>query len=181
MTKILMVCTGNVCRSPAGELLMQEYLGNVAHTRSAGTRAMVGHGIPDPMRELLAADGLDGSAHTARQLTPAISRHADIIIAMSAADRATLVRDETSAIPKAFLLTELATAARESAPLAGATRKERVANIPASIIAFRPELSGLVTGDVPDPYGRDSEDYRKVYVIIKEAVLAIDRWVTQGT
>ncbi|HEX7589462.1 MAG TPA: hypothetical protein VF362_00600, partial [Demequinaceae bacterium] len=126
-------------------------------------------------------DGLDGSAHTARQLTPGMARDADIIIAMSAEDRAAIVRDESSSIPKTLLLMEVAAAAGANVPLAGATRKKRVANIPSSIIACRPELSGMVWEDVPDPYGRGPKDYERAYLMIKEAVLAIDRWVTQGT
>ena len=181
MTAILVVCTGNICRSPACELLMQQYLGDVARTRSAGTGATTGLGISEPMGELLSADGLDPSAHKARQLTPSLSRRADIIVAMSASDRAAIVRSETSVIARALLFTEIVAAAEARAPLAGSTRKERIAGIPAAIIAFRPELSGLACGDVPDPFGLDLEAYSEAYTTIKEGVVAIDRWVTQGT
>lgn len=181
MTKILVVCTGNICRSPACVLLLRKHLGGVVGISSAGTGAMNGNGIPEPMRDLLSADGLDGSAHRSRHLTPALSRHADIIIAMTAAHRTTIVRAETSAIPKTFLLSEIASAAEGCAPLAGATRRERLANIPAAIIAFRPELSALTPWDVPDPFGRGPEVYQEAYAMIKLAVLAIDRWVSQGT
>jgi protein-tyrosine phosphatase len=181
MATILVVCTGNICRSPACELLLQQYLGDVARIGSAGTSATVGEAISEPMTGLLAADGLDGSAYTARQLTPALARGSDIIIAMSAECRRAIVRDESSSIPKTLLLMEVAAAAGAGIPLAGATRKARVASIPSSIIAARPELSGMVWDDVPDPYGGGPQDYERAYLMIKEAVLAIDRWVTQGT
>jgi protein-tyrosine phosphatase len=161
--------------------MLKRAFGGAAGIRSAGTGAKKGDGISEPMRELLTADGLDGSAHKARQLTPALARHADVIIAMTAVHRTTIVRAETSAIHKTFLLSELASAAEHCAPLTGATRGERLAGIPAAIIAFRPELSGLVARDVPDPYGRGPDIYQESYAMIKEAVLAIDRWVTQGT
>lgn len=45
---IMFVCTGNVCRSPMGELLMRRYLSGTSITvSSAGTHALVGHPI-DP-------------------------------------------------------------------------------------------------------------------------------------
>ena len=45
---IMFVCTGNICRSPMGELLMSRYLANTTvQVTSAGTRGLPMHQI-DP-------------------------------------------------------------------------------------------------------------------------------------
>ena len=50
---ILAVCTGNVCRSPAVERLLASKLGPTVSVSSAGTHALVGHPISEPMAALL--------------------------------------------------------------------------------------------------------------------------------
>ena len=50
---ILAVCTGNVCRSPAVERLLASKLGPTVRVSSAGTHALVGHPISEPMAALL--------------------------------------------------------------------------------------------------------------------------------
>ena len=43
---IMFVCTGNICRSPMGELLMTHYLnGTTVQVSSAGTRGLPMHPI----------------------------------------------------------------------------------------------------------------------------------------
>lgn len=45
---IMFVCTGNICRSPMGELLLTKYLnGTTVRVSSAGTRGLPMHQI-DP-------------------------------------------------------------------------------------------------------------------------------------
>jgi len=112
MASILVVCTGNICRSPAGEILLQGYLGDLARVTSAGTHAMVGQAPTAPMLDLLAADGFDGSGHRASQLTAARIEEADLIIAMTAAHRRWVLQETPSALAKTFLLTELAAGVR---------------------------------------------------------------------
>ena len=51
---IMFVCTGNICRSPMGELLMTHYLnGTTVQVSSAGTRGLPMHPI-DPLRKAAA-------------------------------------------------------------------------------------------------------------------------------
>ncbi|GAB3624535.1 hypothetical protein GCM10027418_26200 [Mariniluteicoccus endophyticus] len=62
-----MVCTGNICRSPAGHLLLQRYLGDSVEVTSAGTHALVGQPV-DPTRPR------NGSAFE-RMDTPYVTGH----------------------------------------------------------------------------------------------------------
>ncbi len=79
---ILVVCVGNICRSPTGELLLQQLLPE-NHISSAGVGALVGRPMDDLAAEIAVQHGLDPNGHVARQLTPEICKHADIILAMS--------------------------------------------------------------------------------------------------
>jgi protein-tyrosine phosphatase len=84
-SRILMVCVGNICRSPMAEVLLRERLR--AHPRaptigSAGIAALVGKPA-DPMAvQLMQERGIDLTAHRARQLTPELIRGSDLILVM---------------------------------------------------------------------------------------------------
>ena len=58
---ILVVCTGNVCRSPAAERLLASKLGSTVQVASAGTHALVGQPISEPMAALLRDSDLSRS------------------------------------------------------------------------------------------------------------------------
>ena len=79
---ILVVCVGNICRSPTGELLLRQLLPE-KHISSAGVGALVGRPMDDLAAEIAVQHGLDPNGHVARQLTQEICKHADIILAMS--------------------------------------------------------------------------------------------------
>ncbi len=81
--RIIVVCTGNICRSPIGEALLRERLqGRVEEVSSAGTGALVGYPA-DPMAvEVAAEHGLDLSAHRARQATLPLLSQMDLILTM---------------------------------------------------------------------------------------------------
>jgi protein-tyrosine phosphatase len=115
---ILTVCTGNVCRSPVLERLLAfgiarhwpEAASGPAALRlaSAGTRALVGRSIPDPLRLRLAAAGADSSPNAARQLTREMIADAGMVIAASRAHRAAIVELHPPAVRITFTLRELA-------------------------------------------------------------------------
>ncbi len=88
---ILMVCVGNVCRSPMAAAVLADRLarrGVVATVESAGIAALVGRPAEPIARALLAERGLDLSGHRARQLTPELVRAADLVLVMDAAQQA---------------------------------------------------------------------------------------------
>lgn len=81
--RILVVCTGNICRSPLAEaLLRRELAGRGIEVASAGTSAMVGWPA-DVMSVAVAADhGLDISAHRAQQASTALLAASDLILTL---------------------------------------------------------------------------------------------------
>lgn len=79
---ILVVCVGNICRSPTGERLLQRLLPE--HTiSSAGVGALVGRPIDELAADVATEHGLATGGHEARQLTPDICRDAELILVMS--------------------------------------------------------------------------------------------------
>jgi protein-tyrosine phosphatase len=84
MTGVLMVCEGNVCRSPVAAALLTQALPQVA-VRSAGTRALVGHGAAPLAVELMDERGIDLRPHVSMLLTSAQVSGAQLILAMTRA------------------------------------------------------------------------------------------------
>ncbi|MFL5320755.1 MAG: low molecular weight protein-tyrosine-phosphatase [Myxococcaceae bacterium] len=80
-SSILMVCTGNICRSPMAEGLARARFPN-ARVQSAGLAALVGHSADPLAVELLKERGLDISAHKARQLSSQMVREFELILVM---------------------------------------------------------------------------------------------------
>jgi len=85
---VLMVCTGNICRSPTAEGLLrhaleQEGLGQRVRVDSAGTHDYHIGEAPDP-RSIAAArrQGIDLSGLRARQVAVADFTHFDLLLAM---------------------------------------------------------------------------------------------------
>lgn len=80
---ILIVCVGNVCRSPAAEALLAHRLqGKGLTIHSAGIGALVGNPMDKNAHEVLRDHGLDHMAHRARQVDSEMLHQADLILAM---------------------------------------------------------------------------------------------------
>jgi protein-tyrosine phosphatase len=84
--QILVVCVGNICRSPMAEALLKRDLrGNDEFTvESAGLGALVGHPASEHSVALMRELGLDISAHRARQIHPDMVQAADLVLVMEA-------------------------------------------------------------------------------------------------
>lgn len=81
--KILILCVGNVCRSPTAERLFEHRLAGRGYTiRSAGLHALENQPIDETARAILAENGYNGDYHQARQLEALHLRNADIVLVM---------------------------------------------------------------------------------------------------
>lgn len=81
--KILVVCVGNICRSPTAEFLFRHYLSSAGVAiDSAGLGALVDKPMDPSALELLDAYGVDGTRHRARQVSAPMLRDASLVLAM---------------------------------------------------------------------------------------------------
>ena len=101
--RILVVCTGNICRSPVAEAMLRQALPG-RQLGSAGLGALVGHGVEPTARSLAEADGLDVGSHQARQLTAEMIQDADLILVMSHGQRRAVGEIAPEALGKTMLL-----------------------------------------------------------------------------
>jgi protein-tyrosine phosphatase len=95
--KILIVCIGNICRSPIAERLFIEKFrenGKTPQISSAGLGALVDNPADAISQELMLTRGFDISKHKARQLTPELVFASDIII--------TMTTDQTKEVEKLY-------------------------------------------------------------------------------
>ena len=91
MTSVLVVCIGNICRSPLGERALRHGLPGLTVT-SAGLGAVV-DSAADATASLVAAEaGIDLSGHIARQLTLQIGQAHELILVMEPHHRTELAR-----------------------------------------------------------------------------------------
>ena len=71
--KVLFICTGNICRSPMGELLLPQFMPDL-ESDSAGTRGLVSHEIAPNSKRLLDQHGIDSSSFRANTSSARKSR-----------------------------------------------------------------------------------------------------------
>lgn len=80
---VLVVCVGNICRSPMAETLLREGLkGRNIEVSSAGIGALVGRPMDSTAQEVLRENGFELSTHKARQVDAEMLRKADLILTM---------------------------------------------------------------------------------------------------
>jgi len=111
---VMIVCTGNVCRSPMAEGVLKTLLrksgreGDV-DVASAGVAAVSWGSATEGAQSAAWEEGIDISAHHPRQLTPQMTHEADIIITMSEQHRSRIAIIDPEAKQRTYLLKGLAT------------------------------------------------------------------------
>jgi protein-tyrosine phosphatase len=173
---VLVVCTGNLCRSPLVEALLRrdlEQAGIEATVTSAGVGAPVDQ---QPDKKLIrVADelGVDVRQHRSRRITPQQVRDADLILTMTR-EHARVLRtlDPAAAdrtVPLRVAAWKARAVAREPLPLAEWASR-LAADVPE---AERPRSSRA--DDVPDPIGRPLRHYRRMGEDVSDLVRVIVR------
>lgn len=196
--RILTVCTGNVCRSPVAERLLQAGLDQVLpggfEVRSAGTRALVGDPVQPLSADIIHTFGGTSDGFAARQLTGKVLRKVDLVLAMSSAHRGEVLQLDASLLKRTFTIREFARMLdvlqdREGPgvqPGPGMqftgdrinANTELWRSLPARAASVRhlslaPEATD---NDVIDPYRRSADYYRQMEDELAPAIISILRF-----
>ena len=101
--KILVVCIGNICRSPTAEFLLRQLLPE-KQIESAGLFAMKGQDMDRHARRRAENHGYDFPAHMARQFDSQMAREFDLILVMETEHRNMIAERYPEALAKTMLL-----------------------------------------------------------------------------
>lgn len=165
MTSILVICTGNICRSPISEGLLRDALqrrfGSAAPgVSSAGTSGLEGSGAMPESVQAASELGIDIAGHVARRLTRDMASEADLLLCMARDHR------DTFAPPlgaHAFTLKELVRLLEAlPAPPADAGPEVLAGRIAAADLARRDGTASSSDEDIADPLGQPLEAYRAI-------------------
>ena len=175
---VLIVCTGNICRSPMAERLLITRLGagSPVTVVSAGTMALVGHPLDASCAIVLSEYGADPDEHVGRRLTPALIAAADVILTAQLLHRSVVLQSAPLAFRRTFTLREFV---RLSAGLGEVdverstveALRDRVAQV-----AAQRGMAGSATSaedEIADPFGASLEVMRSCAAQIVEAVDAL--------
>lgn len=143
---VLLVCTGNSCRSVMAAGLLKKLLkakGNY-NIITAGTAAIEGMPPTSEAIQAMSEQNIDVSGHKSSPLTDEMIRQADLILVMEKRHKENILGRSLRAQSKVYLLSEFGRIASEKR---------------------------LVEPDIPDPIGKSLDFYRKTFAVIQEDIL----------
>ena len=151
--RILFVCTGNSCRSPMAQFMLEKYLRPerlyfedryeiISRGVSAFENSMAAHNIVDILKE---KEDLDILGFSSKRLDRYMVLSSDLIFTMEDAQSKYILKFEPSVEGRLFNLKKF--------------------------------LPFSLEKDIPDPIGKSRAVYEEVYSLIKEAVLELKDWV----
>lgn len=152
MTKILMVCLGNICRSPLAEGILKSKMNTVeVFIDSAGTGGYHIGSLPDSRSiEVARNNGIDISSQRCRKFTTQDFKRFDIIYVMDRSNYANVIS-----------LSEME-----------ADRKK---------VKLLLDEADLGISEVPDPYYGGADGFEYVYGLIEQACDQIVKKLKDGT
>jgi protein-tyrosine phosphatase len=166
ITKVLFLCTGNICRSPAAEALLRHRLteaGVDAEVRSAGLLE-AGHPASQYGVAVLAERGIDASAHRSRTMLVDELLGADLILGMAREHVRAAAVQAPEAWRRTFTLKELVRRGDEiGARRPGQTLDDWLAEVRAD--RSTADLMGdSHADDIADPIGQPRPAYESMIV-----------------
>lgn len=177
--RVLVVCTGNVCRSPLTERLLRAGLAgrgvDDVEVHSAGTGALVGHTMTPQTSALLHRHAGDDDGFVSRSLEAQMVAEADLVLALTRAHRGAIVSLHPRATRYSFTLRELARLLPLVDAVPGSTAADRVRALPQLAAARRgfAAVQDPSLDDVIDPYRRSDAVYEQMVGEVVPAVEAL--------
>ena len=158
---VLVVCTGNQCRSPMAAAMLERDLGQRSLAVRVESAGFVSEGAPCPpeVDKVMAALGYDLSGHRSRMVGESVLESADLVIGMTRQHLIDISLTAPPAKARAFTLVELVNLAERAGPRQPG---ERLPAWLSRVGASRNGSSVLnlpLSDDIPDPIGRPLAAY----------------------
>lgn len=174
VTRVLVVCTANMCRSPMAEALLDRVTPADVVVGSAGVLAEVGRPATPRAVEVMARRGLDISAHRSRPTSQELLAGSDLVVTMESAHLVQLVADDPGLLGRVFTLVELVDAIPR---VRGAATLDSALDAVQEHRTTRSHLVGT-TLDVADPIGRSRAQYRRCADRLDALCDELGSWLT---
>lgn len=147
---VLLVCTGNSCRSIMAEGILKKYLKELGkgdiEVISAGVHAIDGIGPTKETIEVMGKEGIDVSGLRSKALTNELIKKADLVLVMAAHHMDDIITRAPEAARKIHLLKQF---------------------------GIKCEAQACEDMDIADPIGKDRDFYEEVLLIIKKELKRI--------
>lgn len=163
--KILFVCTGNICRSPLAERMLQnrsDELGLGLTVSSAGTRALNGHPMHPESQRVLRQRGLQPGDFVSRMLTESLAVDADYVLGMTREHRAFARQLAPVRWRRMFALREIGAMSTISA----------TSNVGGAVNPTDERL------DIADPIGQSAAAFDQAGAEIADSVDMLTEWIS---
>lgn len=165
--RVLVVCTGNIGRSPMMERLLRRDLtaaglGDLVDVSGAGTWASEGHPMEPFAAQALRERDVDPTGFAARLLQAPLVAGADLIVTATVEHRGDVVSLVPSAVRRTFTLLELARVVDRLPPAPGPTPVDPVSRM-RDAVAWAAQNRGPTASDddLADPLGAPLTTYRE--------------------
>ncbi len=177
---VLVVCTGNICRSPYVERLLAHALRDTAVVvRSAGTGALVGAPVDRSSALRIEAAGADPGGFVARQVQARHVMDADLVLAATRQHLASVVPLHPAALRYSFALRDLPDLlwALGDTEIEAAPGGTRVARVAAAATRARGRVAPRAAEDsgVVDPFRRGPEVFDQMVREVDECLPVLIR------
>lgn len=173
--RILVVCSGNLCRSPAVERMLGHLLIGGGPSRfeveSAGTEGPAGHAMHPLTRAGLERRGIPAQAHVSRVLTAAHLDRASLVLTAERRHRAQAAALAPWVAPVTFTLLEFARSSTTAVRVGVMNPPELVA----AAAGFRAAASAAAPAldDLADPVHGTSQDHELMLSTAQRAVTVV--------
>ncbi len=178
MKKVLIVCTGNTCRSPMAQAMLTQMVQDKelrVEVESAGVSAFGGDAPTPQAEQAMKGYGLDISTHRSRAVHVDMLAECDLILTMTSSHKQQILRVLPDMADKIFVLGEYAKYLEQEnqTVIQNSTLIDQKSNMNPDVDTSK--------WDVSDPYGQLVDSYIKTAREIKGLLAAIVRyWELNG-
>lgn len=180
---VLLVCTGNICRSPLAQQLGRAYLDQVLGEGaglvilvSAGTQAVVGSAMHPLSALVLRGYGVEAGDFRAQQLRDTHANQADLTLTMTRAHRRDVLHVAPRHLARTFTLREAAAlldVVGDDVPTSGGGFSDRARALVEAMVEVRSTRPSTADDDVPDPIGYPVQAHEEAGELIVATLLPL--------